>query len=166
MENPKSLSQKNFDALLDGKGFCFLSTIFCLVAMRLLKFARARDMVKVRPYWQRLAINKWRQMEAERRREFQRDMSGLSLFEQYKYLNKLTNDYLKMWKVHDYVKRTLTFTIDIPEILRTLGDQCNGRPLITSTPKTLNCRLDDLRIKFRLKVNDNLILPYSTLTFT
>lgn len=43
-----------------------------------------------------------------------------------KYLNKLTNDYLKMWKVQDYVKRTLTFTIDIPEILRTLGASVMG----------------------------------------
>jgi len=123
-------------------------------------------MAKVAPYWRRLMINKWRQMEAERRREFQRNISGLSLFEQYKHLSKLTNDYLRMWKKHEYVKRTLTFTINIPEILRTLGGKRYGRPLITSTPKTLNCPLGDLRIKFRLKVNDNLILPYSTLTFT
>jgi len=123
-----------------------------------------RDMAKVAPYWERKMINQWRKMEEERRDEFKRNISGLPLSKQFEYLHRENERLHNMWKTHDYVKKTLTFTINLPEILRGIGGQPYGRPWITSKPNSLNCTLHDLRIQFCIRMQGK-TFHHSTLTF-
>jgi len=124
-----------------------------------------RDMVKVAPYWHRKMVNRWRQIQAEHKREVHRNLESMKPGEALKYLGELIEQQHNLWKRHNYVKKTLTFTVDIPEILRSLGGQSHGRPWITSRPNSLNCTLHDFQIHFRIKMKGQ-TFDYSTLTFT
>lgn len=124
-----------------------------------------RDMHKLRPYRIGVFNKAVLEFRKERQRKLEQQMAGMNLRERLGFISKKLVEEQKLMRRNEYHKHAITFTINLDEIQKRLDDQPYGRPFITVTPKTINCRLHDLRLKFRIKAGDQL-LPYSTLAVT
>lgn len=123
-----------------------------------------RDMNKTKSY-RKSQMNKiLREFLEEQQRQLLKQMKNMSLVERFRFLTEKIINHQNLMKIRDYRKHTLTLTINLDEILNSLNDQHYGRPLIMYSPKTLNCRLSELRLKFRFKKGEQ-IIPPSTMEF-
>jgi hypothetical protein len=92
-------------------------------------------------------------------------MEGMNSIERLRFITKRFIENRELMEGRAYHKRTLTVAINLDEILHSFDRQRYGRPVMTFSPKTLNCRLSELRLKFQFR-KGNRVIPCSTLTFS
>jgi len=84
-------------------------------------------------------------MQAERNRQFQAELEGLTLFQQYKLISKRLTQYMKLYRIREYQRHTITFTID-------MDDMTDGVPAIKPFPSLSHVRTLIKPIYFKFQV--------------
>jgi len=87
-----------------------------------------RDMNKIKPYYFRLSRSYFRKLQEEKIREFNKQLEGATLKQQFAILTEAIAQQKKLWQQRQYNRHVLKFFIDLDYI------QYDGFPRITVWP--------------------------------